>query len=344
MEQEARSNRPSFLVHPIEWTRAWASTPPSTATTAVISVLCGYVALLGLVVGGAVLAALKGDVKVAGWLVAAAVGVALIIGVASGFALVRALFAPQIKASDAAVATAIAEAEAARAETATARAEATLERERRESVEPEAKAMERFGIYADYAYRLLDDISTNLSEFYDLGSGFSSGLCALPSDVIKKTTGVPAMFSVWFEGNPKQWREKIPFESAKEQVRTFWIACAPDHTDREKQDFQVGVRNSWLALSRQLQDDDPSGSERIFKVDDLGIAALRGPDIDAFRKHEYQAVFATCFRFGERRGFLVALSRVARPFSKAELRFLELLAACMNTVSDLAAARGLLSD
>jgi hypothetical protein len=300
--------------------------------TAVLAVVGTYVALLGLTIGGAVLAALKGDVHVAAWVVALLIGSALVVGLLFGLILVRGLYRPRLGEFEASLAQSSAEAEKARTE-------ALLERERREAMEPDVEAMQRFGIYADYIYRVLDDIAANPEEFANVkGDAVKATICALPRDIIKQAVGASVRLSLWFEGNPDQARENIPFVGSKQPFKQFWIPCAPDHSEREIKAFQVAVRNSWLLRSRQAQESDPNGRERIFNVDDLKIAGVDGDDINVFVEKEYQAVFGTTFRFGDRQGYLVVLSEAVRPLSKAEHRFVELLAACLNVISDLATA------
>jgi hypothetical protein len=333
MSDDDQPPPPSFIGHPIRWIKWWRHQPSTNAAAAVIAVAGAYAALLGLLLGGALLSALSGSVHLAGWLVAVLLIISLIIGLIAGVVVIRATYQPRLD-------TALAERDAARAETGTALANAELERTRREAMEPNVEAIERFGVYADYIYRALDDIVEHPEEFSAPGEAMSAAICGLPHEVIEETAGVPVSLSLWFEGNPDQRRESLPFEAVREQVREFWIPCAPDHSDREKKDFQMPIRNTWLQFARDAQDQASERSERIFSVDDLSIAGVRGRDIEMFTKHHYQAVFGATLRFGDRPGYLVVLSHTARPLSKAEERFIELLAACVNVASDLAIARG----
>lgn len=325
MNAETPQEPPGWVRHPVDRLRWWwTKKPPSNRDTALITAAVTYVGLLILAIVGAVFAALKGDVSIPVWVLAAGVGAASLVGLVAGFTIIRALYQPQL---------------------AEAKLEATVERERRAALEPDSEAMERFGVYSDYIFRLFDDISASLPDFIDpTAMAVQNALCELPSEAILETADVEIKLSLWFEGNPDQLRENIPSDRLKARVRTFWIPCSPDHTGHEHEDFEkVPIRSSWISYSRQLQEDDPSGSERVYKLDDLGIAGVGGRDIDAFRKYEYKSVRATAFRFGTRSGYLVGLSPSARPLSQAEDRFIGLLGAAMSTAGDLAVANGLFS-
>jgi hypothetical protein len=337
MEQEAPS-QPQLLRNPRQWLRWWATRkPPDNRDTAFQTVLFGIVTVALFAIGGALVAALKGDVQIALWGVVALAAGSLVMGLILGATMIRAFYEPQLRAAETG-------AEAAQESVEAARAEAAAERELRERLQPDSEALQRLGVYFDHVFRVLDDLSTDLTPFLEIGSeAVRNAFCDGPRELIAGAAGSEMLFSLWLEGDPDQRREKVPIEAFKERIRTFWVACAPDLTDRQVKDFSVAVNKAWLTYAREQQEGDTSGSERLFKIDDLDLVPIQGRDLEAFRTHGFASVRAAAFSFDGRRGYLVALSRTPRPVSQVEDRFIVALAAAVSLGSMLGEARGLLS-
>lgn len=331
---EELEDQPLFIGHPVRWLKGRRG----SLSNSLLIVLSIYIGLLGLTFGAGVFAALKGDVRVDGSTVAIIAAGASFVGLVFGLAVARSLYQPHTDILSAKLAAAI-------AETRAAELRLKIARRHEQEMVSNAEAMDRFGIYADHIYRFLEDVGSAPHLFAPLGDDMARSVCAFPRDLIRAATGISLRFSLWLEGNPEQKRERVPVgEDAKKRVRTFWVACAPDHSPRERKDFEVLVRKSWLQSARDSQESAPDSTSRVFNVDDLSIATIgSGPDLTAFKTHDFRAVAAIPIRFGDRRGYLVGLSRQTLALSRAEQRYIELLGSCVNLASDLAVARGLIN-
>lgn len=339
MHQDLPNQKPNILRHPIKWGRWWWSVKaPSNKDGALVGALTAYITLAGLAIVSVLAAALRSDVSLPGWLLALSLFVLLIAGVLTGAVLLRTFYEPRLSAAEARL-------EGAEAKVTAAEDRAVVELERRQMLEPDSEAMQRLGVYLDYIYLLFDDICKNIDEFASLTSdAVRRSICELPREAIRETAATDVAISVWVEGNSKQHQDDTPSIRITDPGRTFWIAAAPDHTHRECSDFQVPVRGSWIAHSQELQEADPDQQERVFKADPLSIAGIRGRDIDAFVKHDYESVRGAAFHFGQRQAYVIVLSTEGRVLSQVEDRFLVLLATALEVASELATAVGAIDD
>jgi hypothetical protein len=107
-----------------------------------------------------------------------------------------------------------------------------------------------------------------------------------PARIIAKATGVKVRFSMWVQTKPTLGHPKWKIERA------------PDHTERERREFAVPLKDSWLSYMENLERTDNgkgehSAKEFVFGLPDIEEMKAQGHDLTAFLDRGFKSLRCT---------------------------------------------------
>jgi len=155
-------------------------------------------------------------------------------------------------------------------------------------------------------------------------------ICGLTQTYLAKATKARCKVSIWCEPSNETRINRISerFSGAVPGSMSslvpgkvkFEILAAPDHTSTEREDFEVPIDPSWLKYNQRYA--ETHAEQKAYAEEEPHMASVRGDDMEAFVKHEYESVRAVSFERDNMIGYLVAVSTERHAFSQAEDQYL----------------------
>jgi hypothetical protein len=188
---------------------------------------------------------------------------------------------------------------------------------------PYRDTITRVGIYTEHLDSVFDNLSDGPIENLD------RALLGMPRETMRKAAQIDVYLSVWRLG-----RSRIPGVRDKLEVD-----IAPDHTESERQSFEVRADRSWITWAGSQQ----TRSERLLGINDLDLVA-QGDDLKAFREHNFRSLRCATVQNSHTQAHLVVLAKEPDAFSEVEERYILLLRAALSVAMHLHELESLRSD
>jgi len=309
---------PSFIRHPVTSAKWWLREKnPTNLSGFGIALAGGLVAGALLTFAGSALIKKFGPTgNVPGYLAVVIAGVCLTAGLLIAWGLTRQFYEVVIEKEG--------------SDEVALRAQLELAENKLADLEPNQATLQSVRTYTEHIYGVAGTLISKQVSFSDLkGEAVKNSICGLTQVSLSKATARDYKVSIWSEPtDPPGMIDRIQGrvagiapdtavgEALAPRKSKFEILAAPHHTPTEIEQFEVRIEPSWLK-HEQLQEEGQDG-DQVYRADAEHLTALRGGDIEAFVKNDYQSVRAVAFHRNGLIGYLVLLSRDKQAFSEVE--------------------------